>query len=265
MAMMAAAEAFLARHLGGRFQQGGTPEVVARLKELTVDPRTVVLAKKVDAATVGAPKPLADLTAGESSYKGTIEAGTQSMAISAHRAIEAEGGTWVITDTVTMPMGVAVDITTVEKGSLIVTRRSVKQGPVTIELTFADGKVTGTLSMGAEPKPIAADLGGPLFADGAGSWEAVARLPLAEGYAVTYRNFDIQKQKPALMQVKVVGSEEITVAAGTFATWKAEATSAEGEPGSTTIWVAKDSRQVVKTSMVLPQMGGATVTSELQP
>ena len=49
MALMAAsAEAFLAKHLGGRAQEGGTPEVVARLKEITVDPKTVVLAKKVD-------------------------------------------------------------------------------------------------------------------------------------------------------------------------------------------------------------------------
>jgi hypothetical protein len=35
--------------LGGRYQEGGTPEEVARLKEITVDPKTVVLAKKIDA------------------------------------------------------------------------------------------------------------------------------------------------------------------------------------------------------------------------
>ena len=53
--------------------------------------------------------------------------------------------------------------------------------------------------------------------------------------------------------------------AGTFQAWKVEITSAEGEPGQTTIWVAKDSRKVVKISATLPQMGGAVVTSELQP
>jgi len=45
MAMWAAAESFLAKHVGGRFQEGGTPEVVARLKEITVDPKTVVVGK----------------------------------------------------------------------------------------------------------------------------------------------------------------------------------------------------------------------------
>jgi len=48
MAMIAAAEKFLAKHLGGRFQESMTPEVSTRLKEITVDPKTVVLVKKAD-------------------------------------------------------------------------------------------------------------------------------------------------------------------------------------------------------------------------
>jgi hypothetical protein len=31
------------------------------------------------------------------------------------------------------------------------------------------------------------------------------------------------------------------------------------------VWIDKASRKVVKTSSIVPQMGGATVTSELQP
>jgi len=54
------------------------------------------------------------------------------------------------------------------------------------------------------------------------------------------------------------------VPAGTFKAWKVEESSAEGEPGTTTIWVATDSRKVVKISATLPQMGGAVLTSELQ-
>ncbi|WP_062042852.1 S9 family peptidase [Lentimicrobium saccharophilum] len=43
MAMLAAAEKFLARHLGGRYQESMKPEVAERLKEITVDPKTVIL------------------------------------------------------------------------------------------------------------------------------------------------------------------------------------------------------------------------------
>ncbi len=50
MAMYAAAEKFLAKHIGGRFQDSMPADVAARLKEITIDPKTVTLAKKVDAS-----------------------------------------------------------------------------------------------------------------------------------------------------------------------------------------------------------------------
>lgn len=43
MAMLAAAEKFLAKYLGGRYQESMKPEVAERLKEITVDPKTVTL------------------------------------------------------------------------------------------------------------------------------------------------------------------------------------------------------------------------------
>jgi hypothetical protein len=43
MAVLAAAEKFLAKHLGGRYQESMTPEVATRLKEITVDAKTVTL------------------------------------------------------------------------------------------------------------------------------------------------------------------------------------------------------------------------------
>jgi dipeptidyl aminopeptidase/acylaminoacyl peptidase len=55
MAMFMAAEKFLAAQLGGRYQEGGSAEVVQRLKEITVDPKTVILSKKSD-ETAGSPK-----------------------------------------------------------------------------------------------------------------------------------------------------------------------------------------------------------------
>ncbi len=48
MALFAEAEKFLAKYLGGRHQESMTPEVTKRLKELTVDIKTVVLVKAMD-------------------------------------------------------------------------------------------------------------------------------------------------------------------------------------------------------------------------
>jgi dipeptidyl aminopeptidase/acylaminoacyl peptidase len=41
LAMLALAEKFLAKYLGGRYQETITPEVAKRLQEITVDPKTV--------------------------------------------------------------------------------------------------------------------------------------------------------------------------------------------------------------------------------
>ena len=43
----------------------------------------------------------------------------------------------------------------------------------------------------------------------------------------------------------MVGTEDVTVSAGTFKVWKVEVSSAEGEPGGSTLWIATDSRKVV--------------------
>ncbi len=260
MAMFAAAEKFLAKHLGARFQKDMTPEVEKRLTEITVDPKTVVLTKKVDPSKVGAPKPVADLAAGTSNYAVKIEMGGKSIAMSQSTSIKEEGGAWVITDTAKTPQGEIVDTTTVEKGSLTVKKRNIQQGPVTIALEFTGDKASGSMSMGEKAKPIDVALGGPVFADGAGSYDVLARLPLEAGYSTTFRNFDVMKQKVSLLEATVIGPEEVTVPAGTFKTLKVEVKPVDGEPGGQTVWIAPDTRKVVKYTALLPQMGGATLS-----
>ncbi|MDQ2973915.1 MAG: DUF3108 domain-containing protein [Acidobacteriota bacterium] len=88
-------------------------------------------------------------------------------------------------------------------------------------------------------------------------------LPLAAGYGVGFRNFDVQKQKVQLKQLKVVGTESVTVPAGTFDAYKVEVTNADNDANKTTVWIAKDSRKVLKISAVLTQLNGAILTSEL--
>jgi hypothetical protein len=169
-----------------------------------------------------------------------------------------------VTDATKLPGGEAVDTTTVAKDTLAPLKRQVKQGPVVIEMAFEAGKATGTMAMGGDPKPFSIGLDGGIYADGSASQDSLACLPLAVGYTVTYRNVDLQRQKAQLKQAKVVGQEDLTVPAGSFKAWKVELTSAEGDPGSTTMWVDTASRKVLKTVATSPQMGGAVITVELQ-
>lgn len=263
MAMFAAIEKFMALHLKGRYQDDMPPAIATRLKEITVDPATVTLVKKVDAATVGAPKPASAPQPGTSHYDAKIAMGGQSMSLTVVSEIKDENGTWVASERISMPQGEAVDSVTLDKTTLQVLKRSVKQGPVAIDLVFDGGKATGTMGMGGQSKPIASDTGGPIYADGPSTHAAIAALPLAAGYTATFRNFDIQRQKAVLKQLKVSAPEEVTVPAGTFTAYRVEVTSADGEPGTMTLWVDTGTRRVVKTAATLPAMGGATLTAEL--
>jgi dipeptidyl aminopeptidase/acylaminoacyl peptidase len=263
LALFMESEKFLAAHLGGRYQEGGSPESVARLKEITIDPKTVVLAKKVDAAAVGLPKPAIDLQAGVDHYQVKIEMGGQQMNLKLTTTIQDSGASWTAIDQMETPGGTATDTSSIEKSTLVLRKRNVTQGPVVIDLDFSGDKAAGKMSMNGQEKPIAVDLGGALFADGAGADQAIACLPLATGYSSTFRNFDIQSQKVKLLQLSVSGEETITVPAGKFEAYRVEIASADGGTDKKTIWVAKDTHKVVKGSAVVAAMGGAVVTQEL--
>ena len=264
MAMYMAVEKFLALHLDGRYQAGGTPEVEKRLAELRIDPKNVPLPKKLAASSSASPKPARELTGGEFKYQTTISMGPQLIKLDVSTSIKEAGGQWVVVDTTRTPMGEAVDTTRLAKGTLNPVSRSLRQGPITIELAFTDKAVTGTAGMNGENKPVSAPLTGPLFGDGAGAQFSIAALPLADGYSVTLRKFDAQKLKETLASLRVVGTESVTVPAGSFDSFKVEISPADGSPGNSTIWVDKQTSKPVKLISTMPQMGGATMTMELQ-
>jgi dipeptidyl aminopeptidase/acylaminoacyl peptidase len=264
MAMFALAEKFLAKYLGGRYQESMTPEVTQRLNEITIDVKTVTLPKMMT-STSDIPKPAVDLRPGTYNYKASIAFGGQEIPLTLKTDIKEENGAWTVLDTAQTPQGEITDLSTIEKGSLLLKRRLIKQGPATIEVNVTPNKLTGSTTMNGQTTPIDTDPGGALFADGAGAFEVLASLPLADGYSLSFRNFDVQKQKPQIKQMKVVGTESITVPAGQFDAYKMEIVAADNEADKQTVWIDKASRRVVKISAVLPSLNGAILTSELIP
>jgi dipeptidyl aminopeptidase/acylaminoacyl peptidase len=265
MAMFAAAEKFLAKHLGGRYQEGMPTDVAAKLSELTVDVATVKLPDKVDVAAAGTPQPVAGLVPGTSRYEAKIDLGGQQIQLAMGREVKDEGELWLVIDTVETPMGQGEERAWLRKGSLAVVSRKARQGPTTVEVDVHDQRASGKLSMGGQERPIDIALGGDLYGDGAGAYEALGALPLAEGFSTIYRNLDLMAQKEKLMKLVVGAIETVTVPAGTYEAWRLDIAPANGDPGRASVWVARDSRKVVKTTAIVPEMGGATVTSELMP
>ena len=262
MAMFALGEKFLAKYLGGRYQESMTPETAQRLKEITVDPKTVTLPKMMT-STTEIPKPAVDLRPGTYNYKASIAFGGQSIPLTMKSVIKEENGAWNVTDTAQTPQGELSDVSIIEKGSLLLKRRMINQGPLTMEINVEPNQITGTTTMNGKSTPLAVNSGGALFADGAGAFDVMASLPLAEGYSVNFRNFDIQKQKPQIKSLKIIGTERVKVPAETFDAYKLEILDTEKEADKQTIWIDKASRKVVKVTAVLLSLNGAILTSEL--
>jgi dipeptidyl aminopeptidase/acylaminoacyl peptidase len=262
-AMFASAEKFLAKYLGGRYQESMTSEVSQRLNEINVDVKTVTIPKMMT-ASAELPKPAVDLRPGTFNYKASLAIQGQEIPLTLKTDIKEENGAWTVNETAQTPQGEIVDVSTIEKGSLLLKRRWIKQGPITIEMDVTPKEVTGKTTMNGQVTPLAVDTGGALFADGAGAFEVIASLPLAEGYSLSFRNFDVQKAKPQIKQLKVLGSESITVPAGKFDAYKVEILAADNEADKQTVWIDKGSRKVLKISAVIPSLNGAILTSELQ-
>ena len=264
MAMLARTEEFLAKHLGGRYQQEMEPGVAQRLKEITVDVNTVTLPPALDLTAATTPEPERDLEPGSSTYEVTIEMGEQKIPMETQLEIKEEGDTWMVIESAETPMGASTDSTVVQKQTLRPVKRRAHQGPVDIALQYSEDSVRGQINANGQEIKIDHALENALYADGAGANEIIARLPLKQDYQATYQNLDLQSNQVKTMVIEVVGEEEVTVPAGTFDTYHIEVKSANGDPGQTELWVDQASRKTVKSKAVLPAMGGAVMTSELK-
>jgi len=250
----------LALYLGESYQEGSTSEVVARLQEVTVAPKTMVQAKETAPISVGVPKPAAALNTGTWNYNTIADTGGPKKLNSDgaySTTVKDDGGVWIVTITMKFPEGPVADVWTLEKSTLILRRESFrhfthenqKWKPVAIDLDFTDNKVSGTsTNANGQTKQVAVDLTGPIFADATGSMVTIGCLPLADGYSTTVRDWDIEHLKERPWQLRVTGMERVTVPAGTFDSYKVALTSTDGSGDQETVWIAKDSRMPVKVS-----------------
>lgn len=228
----------------------GHPDIASAQQPKTTDAKPAV------------PKPSADLHAGTSTYKGWVVAEGKRTDFVATRTIKEQGDAWIVTDTAKQPAGEATDETVLAKGSLVLRKRSIVQGPFKMDYVVKDGKAMGKMQIGSKLRPILVDLGGELFADGAGRSAVVAALPLADGYETSFRNLELPSLDIIAKRLKVVGSERVTVPAGNFNTFKVQITSEDGE--ETTFWIAKSPRKAVKMTTKSPDTNGGVITTELQ-
>lgn len=262
MAMLAYAEKFLAKHLGGRYQETMKPEVAKRQQAIIVDVKTVKVADASASAPTALPKPSSDLQAGKYSYAFTMTMGAQNMTMDMNREVKFENGKWSVTDAIKSAMGDIAEQNLIEAKTLKCLQRNVKQGPVTVALTYTDKAITGSMDIGnGQKKPIDVKLNNPIIIDGAGSDLVIARLPLQENSSTVIEMLDIQTSQIKKYEVKLLGTEKITVPAGSFDTYKISVNQVDGGE-KTTYWISSADKSMIRTEAIVPQMGNAKMVAE---
>jgi dipeptidyl aminopeptidase/acylaminoacyl peptidase len=269
IAMYTAMEQFFAKHLNGRVQKDVRDVIQKKLDAITVDVKTVTMPKPVAATNEPMPSFNGTLLKPDTlQYTTKMEIRGQQLTINAtriiSRATSAGKDVWRVVENASGAMGSGVDTLDMDATTLLPVRRSATQGPVKMAVTFSANAVEGKLVMGPQEMPIKATTTNTVLPDGAGIELPLSTLPLAEGYKATLYQFETMSQKQKAMGLVVVASEKVTVATKSFDTWKVEMASKEGESGSSKLWIAKDSRRIIKTETKLPpQAGGGTAVMEL--
>ena len=215
------------------------------------------------AQTGRVPKPVVDLRPGIANYKVRFEAAGQVATMDLTRTTKEHNGAWVVSETSNSPGLSGSDETTIEKKTLIIRKRVFRDKATAGELQFRGHNATGVITVNGQKLSINADLGGVVFADGAGGQDVIAALPLAKGYKAEFRNFGMQLQNVKMLQLQVMGTDTVTVPAGTFHTWKVLITSLDGGSETSALWVEKRSHRVVKYAMSFPNFHDAVATAEL--
>jgi dipeptidyl aminopeptidase/acylaminoacyl peptidase len=270
LAMFTAMEKFIGKHLNGRVQQDVRDAIQKKLDAITVDVNTVTMPKQTEAGSNVLVMPQFDgtkLQAGTLKYSLTVEARGKKIPMNLTRDIVKVtlGGReiWRIVDKTTGMMA-SSDTLDVDAKTLLPIRRMVSQAGGTVNLTFTNNAVDGMIIMGPQEMPVKSRLPSPAITDGVGTELPVSVLPLADGYKTSLSTFDIMSAKVKILLLEVKSSEKITAASATSDTWKIEMKPQEDDGSLTTMWIAKDTRTVVKTESKLPAaMGGSTVTMEL--
>ncbi|MFO7890930.1 MAG: prolyl oligopeptidase family serine peptidase [bacterium] len=271
LVVAAAMEKFLAQHLGGRYQEELSETVQNRYDKLIVDVSTVSLADtslEVYAAT--APLPLLDpekITPFKAQYFQTIKTGGQEITVDVVKEVShttQDGNDYVlIKETSNSPQGTVVNNNYLDNTTLLPQKQTIDQTGVDIALEYEPDKITGAMELRGQKNDIDVDLDASILS----SLETVVgTMNLKPGYKTTIRMFNLVQQKIIPYSLEVIGTETVSVPAGSFDTYKIEVTPLDGSTGKQLIYVnIEKPYNMVKLEAELPaMMGGGSTTIELK-
>jgi hypothetical protein len=205
------------------------------------------------------------LTAATLRYETTLTMGQRSTARPTVRTIATathDGqSVWRVIDAV--PQATQADTLLLGRASLWPLQRRVG-GRTALRLTFDSTSVAGTMRARGQTRSIEQSFGRPVLASTAHMEVGLATLPLGTGYTVQLPVFQLQQQTVTPTSVQVMGTDTVTVPAGSFETFVVEVTSQGPGPSGTYHVRQAPPHHVVQANLEGTSPRGRTVTAKKQ-
>ena len=227
IAMFAAIERFLGRHLGGRVESDVKPAVAQRLAAMTIDVSKLKAKDETALASDGpaAPSVVQPAFVGAALRPATLRyvyrGETQGHAIEGSSIVTIAAGkrdkraVWTIDEQSQTGEGSATDTTVVDRKTLVPLDRTVRQPDVGVDLAFSNDEISGqVLKADGQDVPIHSKSDGTVLTDGMPLNLALATLPLKAGYVAQVRSFAPTAGRAQLHYVVVKGVESLDTPAG---------------------------------------------------
>jgi dipeptidyl aminopeptidase/acylaminoacyl peptidase len=256
MAMFAEVERFLAPILGGRFQKEMPDDVAKRLKEITVDIKTVVYdpngVKNADKLPEISPNAL---KAGVHVYDMNIAIQDQNIKMTLTRTIAKDGNNWKITDASTGAMGDAEDEVILSAAFAPISRVMTQMGQ-NVKVKYLKNEVK--IDMAGKEQSI--KYTGAFLSSAPGFELLAAGLGLQKGKSIVVATDDMQSFKPKFVKIENKGEmDKDGVLCNVY-----EITDATNKNEKSTYYFRKSDGIMLFAESVVPAMNNAVIKMKLK-
>lgn len=203
MAFISVMEKFLAHHLGGRYQDTVNEKLEQIISNARVDIAGLEMPEILSESQRKASMPLATKTpaTGTFPYTLTIDMQGQEIEFELERSIRLEGNMLTLEDKAGSGMNEMEENTLIKLESFQAASKSMKQGPLEIEIQFEKDRISGSMSMNDKKTMFEKQTDLQLLADGNALDCYIASLNLAAGEEHILRLFDSQRQNIILYKL----------------------------------------------------------------
>lgn len=258
MAFVSVMEKFLAKHIGGRYQEKIDDKLQPIIDNVTVDIHQLEMPKLVSKDQYlkhfAISKPIID---SKVRYQLSLNIGGRDMLFDVNRSIKINGDDIHIQDNSESKMGSMND-----SGHLLLenwrpVHRQVQQGPLALDIKFHESNIHIHSSVNGEEKDNELSNNNDFIMDGPSLDTFLVHQDLHPNFKIYFKMLDTTNQQFQGFSFEVIAEEHLLG----FDTFKCQLQSIDGPDKSQTIWISKsDVPILVKKESTIAEMGGAKMT-----